>query len=63
MPISFAQSMLSFGQFEIKSCEASRFRGSILMRFQSLEPPQFPIHTNLIDLLSNLLRNKDFATG
>ena len=33
--------MLSFGQYEIKPSESTRFRGSILMRFESLELPQF----------------------
>ena len=41
MPILFDNSMLSFSQYELKSSEATRFRGSILMRFKSLEPPQF----------------------
>ena len=33
--------MLSFGQYEMKSSEVTRFRGSILMQFNSLESPQF----------------------
>ena len=44
MPFFFAQSMLSFGQYEINSSEATRFWGSILMRFELLEPPLFPLH-------------------
>ena len=44
MPILFAESMLSFGQLKMKSSEASPSRGSMLMLFQSLEPPQFPLH-------------------
>ena len=46
MPIFFAQFMLSFGQYEMKSSEAARFRGSIFMRFKLLEPPQFLLHTS-----------------
>ena len=48
MPVFFAQFMLglSFGQYEMKSSEAARFRGSIFMRFKSLEPPQFLLHTS-----------------
>ena len=42
----FAQSMLTFGQYKIKSSESTRFRGSILMRFESLEPPQFSLHAS-----------------
>ena len=44
MPILFANSMLYFSQYELKSSEATRFHGSILMRFRSLEPPQFLLH-------------------
>ena len=40
MPIFFAQSMLSYGQYELKSSEATPFRGSILMQFKWLESPQ-----------------------
>ena len=36
--------MLSFGQYEMKSSEASPFQGSILMQFGLLEPPQFRLH-------------------
>ena len=61
MPIFFAQSMLSYGQYELKSSEAAPFCGSILMRFKSLEPPNF--FYMLLDSLSNLLRNNDFATA
>ena len=32
MPIFFAESMLTFGRYEMKSSEATPFRGSILMR-------------------------------
>ena len=46
MPILFANSMLSFSQYELKSSEATRFRGSISMRFKSLEPPQFLLHAS-----------------
>ena len=41
MPILFANSMVSLSQYELKSSEATRFRGSLSMRFKSLEPPQF----------------------
>ena len=34
MPIYFAQSMPSCGQYEMKSSEARPFRGSILIRFE-----------------------------
>ena len=40
--------MQSFGQYEIKSSESTRYRGSILMRFRLLEPPQLHIHCFLI---------------
>ena len=46
MPIFFAQSMLSYGQYELKSSEATPFRGSILMRVESLEPPQSFLHAS-----------------
>ena len=46
MPIFSAESMLSFGQHEMKSSEAMPYRGSILMRFKYLEPPQFPLHAS-----------------
>ena len=45
-PILFDNSMLSFSQYELKSSEATRFRGSMLMRFKSLEPPQFLLHAS-----------------
>ena len=38
--------MLSSGQYEMKSTEATPFRGSILMQFKSLEPHQFPLHAS-----------------
>ena len=38
--------MLSFGQYVIKSSEATTFCGSILMRCRSLEPTQFPLHAS-----------------
>ena len=37
---------LSFAQYEMKSSDATPFRGSILMRFGSLEPPQVPLHAS-----------------
>ena len=46
MPNLSAQSMLSFGQYEMKSSEATPFRGSISMQFKWLEPPQFPLHAS-----------------
>ena len=46
MPILFANSMLSFSQYELKSSEATRFRSSISMRFKSLEPPQFSLYAS-----------------
>ena len=45
MPIYFAQSRLSFGHYEIKSSQGTRFRGSILMRF-TLDLSQFPLHAS-----------------
>ena len=53
--------MLSFGQYEIKSSESTRFRGSILMRFESLEPPQFSLHASQFALKS--VEIEDFATS
>ena len=44
MAIFFAESMLYFAQYERKSSEATPFRGSILMRFRLLEPPQVLLH-------------------
>ena len=38
--------MLSIGQYEMKSSEATPFCGSILMWFRSLEPQQFPLHAS-----------------
>ena len=46
MPIFFAQSMLSYGQYELKSSEATPFRGSILLQFKSLESPRFFLHAS-----------------
>ena len=46
MPIFFAQSMLSFVQYEMKLSEATPFRWSILIRFESLELPQFPLRVS-----------------
>ena len=40
----FTRSMLSFAQYEMKSSETTPFRGSILMRLISLEPPQVLLH-------------------
>ena len=40
--------MLSFGQYDMKSSDATPFRGSIFMRFGSLEPPQVPLHASLL---------------
>ena len=45
MPI-FLLSLCSFGQYEMKSSEATPFPGSILMPFKSLEPPQYPLHAS-----------------
>ena len=53
--------MLSFGQYEIKSSESSRFHGSILLRFESLEPPQFSLHAPQFAFKS--VEIEDFATG
>ena len=46
MAIFFAESMLYFAQYELKSSETTPFRGSILflMRFRLLEPPQVLLH-------------------
>ena len=46
MAIFFAEFILSFAQYEMKSSEATSFRGSILMRFGLLEPPQVPLHAS-----------------
>ena len=43
MPIFFAQSMLAFGQYEMKSSEASRLS---VGQFKSLKPQQFPLHAS-----------------
>ena len=45
--IFLGRSMLSFAQYEMKSSEATPFRGSIFMRFVSLELPQVPLHASL----------------
>ena len=42
----FAESILSFAQYEMKSSDATPFRGAILMRFGSSEPPQVPLHAS-----------------
>ena len=42
----FPEFILSFAQYEMKSSDATPFRGSILMRFGSLEPPQVPLHAS-----------------
>ena len=44
--IIFPEFILSFAQYEMKSSDATPFRGSILMRFGSLEPPQVPLHAS-----------------
>ena len=44
--IIFPEFILSFAQYEMKSSDATPFRGSILMRFGSLEPPQSPLHAS-----------------
>ena len=44
--IIFPEFILSFAQYERKSSDATPFRGSILMRFGSLEPPQVPLHAS-----------------
>ena len=44
--IFLAEDMLSFGQYEMKSSAAMPFRGSILMQFKSIEPPQFPLYAS-----------------
>ena len=46
MAIFFAEFILSFAQYEMKSSDATPFRGSILKRFGSLEPPQVPLHAS-----------------
>ena len=44
--IIFPEFILSFAQYEMKSSDATPFRGSILMRFGSLELPQVPLHAS-----------------
>ena len=44
MAIFFPEFILSFAQYEMKSSDATPFRGSILMRFRLLEPPQVLLH-------------------
>ena len=44
--IIFPEFILSFAQYEMKSSDATPFRGSILIRFGSLEPPQVPLHAS-----------------
>ena len=46
MAIFFAEFILSFAQYEMKSSDATPFCGSILMRFGLLEPPQVPLHAS-----------------
>ena len=46
MAFIFAEFILSFAQYEMKSSDATPFRGSILMRFGSLELPQVPLHAS-----------------
>ena len=46
MALFFAESMLYFAQYELKSSEATPLRGSILMRFGFLEPPQVPLQAS-----------------
>ena len=53
--------MLSFSQYEIKSSESTRFHGSILMRFKSLEPPQFTLHASQFAFKS--VEIEDLAAG
>ena len=59
MPIFFAEFILSFAQYEMKSSDATPFRGSILMRCRLLES----FFYMLLSLLSKLLRHEDFVTG
>ena len=44
--IIFPEFILYFAQYEMKSSDATPFRGSILMQFGSLEPPQVPLHAS-----------------
>ena len=44
--IIFPEFILSFAQYEMKSSDATPFRGSILMLFGSLKPPQVPLHAS-----------------
>ena len=53
--------MLSFGQHEMKSSGAMPFRRSILMRFKSLEQPQFSLHAPQFAFKS--VEIEDSATG
>ena len=46
MAIFFPEFILSFAQYEMKSSDATPFRGSILMRLGLLEPPQVPLHAS-----------------
>ena len=59
--IFFAQYMLCFGQYEIKSYEATPLPGSILMRFKPLEPPQFSLHAS--QFAFKFVEIENFATG
>ena len=53
--------MLSSGQYEIKSSESTRFHGTILMRLESIEPPQFSLHASQFDF--KYVEIEDFGTG
>ena len=46
MAIFFPEFILSFAQYEMKSSDATPFRGSILMQFGLLEPPQVLLHAS-----------------
>ena len=46
MAIFFPEFILSFAQYDMKSSDATPFRGSILMRFGLLEAPQVPLHAS-----------------
>ena len=46
MAIFFPEFILSFAQYEMKSSDATHSRGSILMRFGLLEPPQVTLHAS-----------------
>ena len=46
MTIFFPEFILSFAQYEMKSSDPTPFRGSILMWFGLLEPPQVPLYAS-----------------